>query len=199
MRKNLLIRIGVLALALASAPSGWAEESMSSLDDERLQSRIALGTLVSPGLADSFGSDTLPRIGSLSFIGDYYLGPKVGNSLRQPAPAGLRATTGLMLGKRSSLWGLPTSSVALIGDRRGGASDVWSDTGSSSTPYLGIGYTGSVSKSSWGFTADLGVMSLSPGSIVRFGRVFNGSQNLDDMVRDLRLSPVLQLGISYSF
>ncbi len=39
-------------------------------------------------------------------------------------------------------------------------------------------------------------MSLSPGSIGRIGKVFSGSQNLDDMVRDLRLSPVLQLGFS---
>ncbi|MEY4563094.1 MAG: hypothetical protein RLZZ618_2371, partial [Pseudomonadota bacterium] len=27
----------------------------------------------------------------------------------------------------------------------------------------------------------------------------NGTQNLDDVVRDLRLAPVLQLGISYAF
>jgi hypothetical protein len=35
--------------------------------------------------------------------------------------------------------------------------------------------------------------------MVRFGRVFNGSQSLDDVVRDMRLAPVVQLGVSYSF
>jgi len=29
--------------------------------------------------------------------------------------------------------------------------------------------------------------------------VFNGSQSLDDTMRDLRFSPLLQLGVSYSF
>ena len=49
-----------------------------------------------------------------------------------------------------------------------------------------------------GFSADVGLMSLSPGNIGRFGRVVNGSQNFDDAVRDLRLSPVLQFGFTYA-
>jgi hypothetical protein len=38
-------------------------------------------------------------------------------------------------------------------------------------------------------------MALNPGSGLRLGR----GQSLDDVVRDMRLTPVLQLGVSYSF
>jgi len=65
-------------------------------------------------------------------------------------------------------------------------------------PYFGFGYTGLPSKAGWGFSADLGVMALNPGSAVKLGRVFGG-QNLDDVLRDMRLSPLVQLGVSYSF
>ena len=66
-------------------------------------------------------------------------------------------------------------------------------------PYIGIGYSNLSTKSGWHFSADLGVVSQSPGNVVRFGRVFGGSQSLDDVVRDMRLAPVVQLGVSYSF
>ena len=66
-------------------------------------------------------------------------------------------------------------------------------------PYIGIGYSNLSPKSGWSFSADLGVVSQSPGNVVRFGRVFGGSQSLDDVFRDMRLAPVVQLGVSYSF
>ena len=66
-------------------------------------------------------------------------------------------------------------------------------------PYLGVGYSSMVAKSGWSFTADLGVVSRSPGNVVRLGRVFNGGQSLDEVVRDMRLAPHVQLGVSYSF
>ena len=43
------------------------------------------------------------------------------------------------------------------------------------------------------------MVSLSPGTAVKLGKVFTGNQALDDTVRDMRWSPVLQLGVSYSF
>ena len=54
-------------------------------------------------------------------------------------------------------------------------------------------------KSGWSFSADLGLVSQSPGNAVRFGRRLRRPQSLDDVVRDMRLAPVLQLGVSYSF
>lgn len=76
-----------------------------------------------------------------------------------------------------------------------------------SVPYAGIGYsTASASfgpkglvSSAWSFNVDLGVMALAPRSAVRFGSALTGQSQLDDMLRELRLSPLLQLGVSYSF
>jgi hypothetical protein len=66
-------------------------------------------------------------------------------------------------------------------------------------PYVGIGYTGLSPRGGWSFNADVGVVSLSPGNAAKLGRFFGGGQSLDDAVRDMRWSPVLQLGVSYSF
>jgi hypothetical protein len=66
-------------------------------------------------------------------------------------------------------------------------------------PYLGIGYTGLAGAGRFGFSADLGLLARSPSQAVRLGRMLGGAQNLDDAVRDLRLAPVLQLGVSYAF
>jgi hypothetical protein len=66
-------------------------------------------------------------------------------------------------------------------------------------PYVGIGYTGLPSRGGWGFSADIGVMALTPESRVKLGRPDGGGQSLDDVLRDLRLSPLVQLGVSYSF
>ena len=70
----------------------------------------------------------------------------------------------------------------------------------SAMPYLGIGYSDYSLKSGWGFWADIGLVVQSPGSALGVGRgVMSGTQNLDDLVRELRLSPMLQLGVNYSF
>jgi len=54
-------------------------------------------------------------------------------------------------------------------------------------------------KGGWGFSADLGLLALNPASAVRFGRSLGAGQSLEDTLREMRLSPVLQLGASYSF
>jgi len=66
-------------------------------------------------------------------------------------------------------------------------------------PYLGVGYTGLSPRGGWSFNADLGLVSLSPGNAVKLGRFLGGGQGLDETVRDMRWSPVMQLGVSYSF
>jgi len=49
----------------------------------------------------------------------------------------------------------------------------------------------------WGFTADVG---LATGSGLRTGRDAElGAQGLDELLRELRLRPVLQVGASYAF
>jgi hypothetical protein len=61
-------------------------------------------------------------------------------------------------------------------------------------PYLGIGYSDASLRGGWGFSADLGLAAQSFGAARSLG-----SQSLDDTIRDMRLTPVLQLGVSYRF
>lgn len=69
----------------------------------------------------------------------------------------------------------------------------------STMPYLGIGYSDFSLKTGWGFWADIGLVVQSPGNALGMSRVLSGAQSVDDLVRELRLSPMLQLGVNYSF
>jgi len=66
-----------------------------------------------------------------------------------------------------------------------------------SMSYLGIGYTGRSLRGGWGFSADLGLMSGNMSNSLRLGN--NRVQGMEDVLRDLRFKPVLQLGLSYSY
>lgn len=165
------------------------------------QARITVGaTALSPvwltGQVDA-GHGTLS---TGSVLGDYYFDAP---GLRLPASlGGLRATSGMMVGARGlALGGVPmlragrriglsvlSSSTPLAGD---GAGDP--------VPYVGVGYTGLAVKGGWGFTADLGIVAENPGGAASVGRALFGTQALDSALREMRLSPVLQLGVNYAF
>ncbi len=66
-------------------------------------------------------------------------------------------------------------------------------------PYVGLRYTNLPGRTGWGFRTDLGLMALCPQSTVRFGSALSGGQGIDDVIRDLRLSPLIQIGVSYLF
>jgi hypothetical protein len=137
-------------------------------------------------------------------LGDYYFnGPAaLGNSR---VTGGFRATSGLLLGVRGA--GLATPALTQPGFGLSVSRQMLPFTmvpgdvadSTQTLPYVGLGYTGLSLRGGWSFSADLGLMATSPGAGLRFGRVLGGGQNLDDLVRDLRLRPVLQLGVSYSF
>jgi hypothetical protein len=146
------------------------------------------------------------QVSSVGLLGDVYFGSTP--APRATSVGGFRATSGLLIGTRStgpSTVAPPTSGLLATDRRLFGASaspltypaDPNVDT--TTLPYIGIGYSNLSTKSGWHFSADLGVVSQSPGNVVRFGKVVGGSQNLDDVVRDMRLAPVVQLGVSYSF
>jgi hypothetical protein len=113
---------------------------------------------------------------------------------------GLRATGGVLgLSRQAALRLLPAGSAGTTPyiDRPG---TLGTAEGGLALPYLGLGYSNrwlagpSSSLTSWGISADLGLMAASPRSAVRLGQ-----QALDDTVRDLHLAPLLQLGVSYRF
>ncbi|MEO6362215.1 MAG: hypothetical protein ABIO71_03200 [Caldimonas sp.] len=136
------------------------------------------------------------KVGGFGLLGDMYL---------SSSPGGFRATSGVIVGARP-YWSMPASSGGLAGSQKrllGAAATSPAASAEaadhSTVPYLGVGYSNAWPKSGWRFSADVGVVSLSPGNASGIGRVIGGSQSLDDLVRDLRLAPVFQLGVSYSF
>jgi hypothetical protein len=153
----------------------------------RWQGRLSMSS-ASPAWTRTFGPAT-PGLSGLTLMGDF------------------RATSGVVIGPRSvaaaNLGAGPSGSGFNV-DRRitGQATTVLPGDQAVDTPtlpYLGIGYTGLSPRGGWSFNADLGLVSLSPGNAVKLGRFFGGGQSLDDTVRDMRWSPVVQLGVSYSF
>ncbi len=164
----------------------------------RWQTRVSVlvpAARATPGIAVN---QAMPP--SLGLMSDYYM---TGSLLGSRRAGGFRATSGVVIGPRAQAvtLGVPgglgaerrvfgLSPAVLPGD---------ATTDTATLPYLGVGYTGISARGGWSFSADLGMMSLTPSGVVKLGRVFNGSQSLDDTLRDMRWSPVLQVGVSYSF
>lgn len=145
----------------------------------RLELADAAGTRL--GLA---AEPTLPRRAAL--LGDYDLGDF---GLALPRTAGrFRATSGLLFGLRPM--GGPSS-----------LAQPWAgiDMAPPSAPYIGLGYTGWVSKTGLSFSADVGLTADYPGGTWRFGRALLGNQGTDAALREIRLQPRLQLGMQYSY
>lgn len=142
----------------------------------------------------------------LSVLRDYYFDWGDEAATAPAAASGLRATGGLVATtrsaatspspRRSGVSGLPPQ--ALAGRTMAGG---WPDPNNDlvSVPYVGVGYTELPLHTGWGFRADLGLMALRPQSAVKFGSVLSGPQVMDDLLRDMRLSPLIQIGVSYSF
>jgi hypothetical protein len=155
-----------------------------------------------------FGSEGR-TLRSLSLLGDYYF-TQQGLAPASRYSGGFRASGGLIVGSRDTAQpsllplGRPGLSSGFSAERRNfglstppSALD-GSDASIHSVPYLGIGYTGlqtlKGTGGGWGFSADVGVMALQPRSAVRLGQ-----QEFADTVRELEISPLLQVGVSYSF
>jgi hypothetical protein len=114
-------------------------------------------------------------------LGDYYFeGTRLGST---DVSGGFRATSGVVLGQRPTVLGLPAAVHNTV-------NDAWS-----AMPYVGLGWSSVSARRGWGFSADLGLAARGSQGGLRVG---NG-QTLDDLLRDLRLMPTLQVGVSYSF
>ena len=171
----------------------------------RFQGRIsyaAAAPVAATPLAPSDGTGL--QVQGMSLMGDVYFGGS------RTSAGGFRATSGLIYGSRISLAGMsamvPASGLVNVDRRVFGATPTGpsyatdpANDSSGTLPYIGVGYSSLAARSGWSFSADLGLVSLAPSNAVRFGRVFGGSQNLDDVVRDMKLTHVIQLGASYSF
>lgn len=77
------------------------------------------------------------------------------------------------------------------------------DGDSRTLPYVGAGYAASLGSpdgdSMWRFNADLGLVSVNTNNIGRISRTLQGDAGLDDLVRDMRLRPVVKVSVRYAF
>jgi len=203
IRALVALVLGGSCVWAAAAEGPGLTVNSDDLQWPRWQGRAALQSTPAWGGA-VVGSRGAASPNTLGLMGDYYVTP----SFLGPSRAGgFRATSGLVMGSRNSSWAVPSPSLGNTGtgrERRVFGSPATTlvpgdTTGDTPTvPYLGVGYTGLSARGGWSFSADLG-MSLNAGSAVKLGRVVTGAQSLDDAVRDMRWSPLVQLGVSYSF
>lgn len=209
-----LVKFLALSAALSlSGAAAWADgPGLNANADQspwaRFQGRIAYSGTINRSWRDGLVApdNNGIKLNAISVMGDLYFGAAPNGGGAQTG--GFRATSGIVSGARGALWGTsataPSSGLFSVDRRLFGQSPSLlpnaGDTGDTATvPYVGIGYSSLASRGGWSFSADLGLVSLTPAAAVRLGRVFGSGQNLDDMVRDMRLTPVLQLGASYSF
>jgi hypothetical protein len=191
---------GMLSLAMAGAVA--ADGRGLTVDPDRLswpsvQARLQLSTEALAPLVGSIESAVLrPR--SAALFGDYYVSrPFFGNT------GGVRLTSGVVTGPRGAVFGPgQATSPGPFGfsSASRGTGSTFADVngeGTQTLPYLGIGYSGSSLRGGWGFSADLGLAAQNSGD-QRLVRSMM-SQTLDDTLRELRFTPVLQLGVSYRF
>jgi len=200
MRLKPVVVVSCLLSTAAGAVAGSGQGL--SVDADRFawpqwQTRLQIATEpLNPQLASFEGASLRPR--SAALFGDYYVTqPYLGQA------GGLRVTSGLVYGTRGAMIGpgqaAPPGAFGFSSQAQSSLGTTPIDSGSETLtwPYLGIGYSDTSLRGGWGFSADLGLAAQSFG-LSRAARSLS-TLALDDMVRDLRLTPVLQLGVSYRF
>lgn len=138
------------------------------------------------------------RMRSLHVLADHYV------------EGGFRATIGLVSGEAGQAW---WSS----GDNGGGLNLSLQQLDSLGAPlglgrrnllpqaqaYVGAGYstrTESIGQaSSWRFNADLGLLNTDPDSTNRLSGLLQGDRSVSDVVRGLRMRPVVKVSVGYAF
>lgn len=199
MRSLRLILVLCAVFTLTGPVAAGGEGLKSRAEDSpwaRWQGRLTLATAAPNWRASlSEGESAGIRVSGVTLSGSYFF------AADRAGLDGLRATTALIIGPRAQATAAqPGSGVAGFERRWGAAPAPAADAPElASLPYLGLGYTGLWARTRWSFSADLGLVALYPGNVARIGRVMGGTQALDDLLRDLRLAPLFQMGVSYSF
>ncbi|MBU6257030.1 MAG: hypothetical protein KGL18_03000 [Burkholderiales bacterium] len=191
----------LILVAALWAPLAWAADGLqlpgAGAAWPQWQARIALQSAdISPLTLSRIYETGAPRrtLRGGSMFGDYYFGSLLGG--------GFRASGGLLVGQQS---GLPLARM-LAGSRldvavNGSVAPLFQPQpgGLSTATYLGLGYSTSPLHSSLALTADLGLVAEHPLAAGGVGRALFGNQAMDNALHDMRLSPMLQLGLRYAF
>jgi hypothetical protein len=138
------------------------------------------------------------RMRSLHVLADHYV------------DGGFRATVGLVSGEAGQAW---WSS----GDHGGGLNLSLQQLDTLGSPlglrrrnllpqaqaYVGAGYSSRAESiglaSSWRFNADVGLLNTDPDSTDRLTGVLQGDRSFSDLVRGLRMRPVVKVSVGYAF
>jgi hypothetical protein len=196
---SLLLALGASAVLGSAA---WASPAQADADWPRWQARLGVATAdasASPSQGAKLGASSVQ---SASLLGDWYF--RVPGLDRWQQFGGFRATSGLIIGPRFAL----TSALAM--PSRGSAFAlghqqlIGVDAGhaqSTGLPYLGLGFSSAATvRSGLSFQADVGVLMQNPQQqLPRLGRALVSQARVDEVLRELRWSPLLTLGIRYSF
>ncbi len=158
------------------------------------------GPLQSPFALSSAGASGL-KMHSMHLLSDYYFA------------GGFRATAGLIRGSTNLPW-WPSSEQGNTGlnlslqridllNLPGQEHSTLSEDPYRTVPYVGAGYSTHLGEASgvgvWRFNADLGIISLNSRNINRMRNVLSGEQGVDELLRELRLRPVLKFSVNYAF
>ncbi len=128
-----------------------------------------------------------------SVVGDFFFA--------RPTFGSFRAVGGVVFGAQGGLPLLTVSAGPRLGLSVQGiaqATHVGVDT-IGALPYLGLGFSSGVWSNTLSVSADVGFVAERPGAAAGLGRALLGNQALDGAVRELRMSPLLQLGVHYRF
>lgn len=195
---------GVVALAAVASARAQVGLAVPTTDGiwPQMQARLTLQTTSPTPLSrgafarDADGSAARGVRGGALF-GDYVL-------LRRGLGE-LRATGGVVLG---SLVGAPA--LAHGGSGRFGLGVLESPATQAAPtpsmtldvtalPYLGLGYRSPPLWQALSVSADVGVVTAHPSGAAGVGRALLGQQAMDAALREMRLAPMLQLGVRYAF
>jgi hypothetical protein len=199
----------LLSLALPAAADDGLQAPAAAAVWPQWQARITLQSVVSTSplgtnlmsgpLQARLGDGPAPQrhLQSASLLGDYtFATPWIGS---------FRASGGVLLGSAgptamSGNWGASGLGLALNNSSAAAAltNAAGQDAASPST-YLGLGFSGAAWRSSLAFSADVGLLAERPGAALSAGRALLGNQGAQNALRELRLSPLLQVGLRYQF
>jgi hypothetical protein len=185
-------------LQLPAAEAVWphwqARITLQTASAAPLPAKLSSGLIVGPR---GDGNATTRLLQSASVIGDYYFAtPSFGN---------FRASGGLLMGASNStpLTGsFAPSRLGVALNNNLGSPAPGSKPGPDSTSpatYLGLGFSAAAWHSHLAFSADVGLLAERPGGALSAGRALLGNQGAENALRELRLSPLFQLGVRYSF
>jgi hypothetical protein len=200
---RLALALAVLATTLSATaqqglqarPEAVASASVGFGGPDALRLRLQQGDL----RLDLGYQQTGAQAARARVFGDFFLtGPGFGQG---QVSGGLRLTSGVTFGlpQETGAQG-PHAGPAPVLRPKGGF--LWREPESAqrvALPYIGVGYSSMSVREGWGVSADIGLGGQRPGERWRLGSGGGIAAQAERVLSDVRMAPVLQVGVSYAF